>query len=375
MVRKEPHGHSSCRAAPGYPMFAKLESVEKRYEELTHLMAQADVIADRARFQKIAKERSDLTNLIDAYREYKRVRNDLVNNREILEIEPDAEMRALAQAEIPALEEEAAALEQQLKILLLPRDPNDDKNILLEIRAGTGGEEAALFAADLYRMYTRFAEEKRWKVEVLEQNPTGLGGLKEIIALISGERVFSELKYESGVHRVQRVPATEASGRIHTSAVTVVVLPEAEDIDIQIEEKDLRVDVFRASGPGGQGVNRTDSAVRLTHLPSGLVVACQDERSQHKNKARAMKILKSRLLDMKQQEQDDERTAARRSMVGSGDRSEKIRTYNYPQNRLTDHRIGLSVHNLLFILDGHLDEVIQPLRTHFQAEALRGRDE
>ena len=353
-------------------MFKKLESVERRYEELTGMMSNPEVISDQARFQKIAKERSDLTELIETYREYRRAQADISNNREIAQNESDAELRDMARQELPSLEEGSARLEQQLKVLLLPTDPNDEKNILLEIRAGTGGDEAALFAADLFRMYTRFAEEKRWKIEVLEQNATGLGGLKEVVALISGERVYSELKYESGTHRVQRVPATEASGRIHTSAVTVVVLPEAEDVDVHIEDKDLRVDVFRASGPGGQGVNRTDSAVRLTHIPSGLAVACQEERSQHKNKARAMKILMSRLLDLEQQKQNDERTAARRSMVGSGDRSEKIRTYNFPQNRLTDHRIGLSLHNLLHILDGHLNEVIEPLRTHYQAEALKG---
>ncbi|HPQ80833.1 MAG TPA: peptide chain release factor 1 [bacterium] len=353
-------------------MFKKLESVERRFDELTSMMSDPDVASDQSRFQKIAKERSNLVEIVDAYREHRRVQADISNNREIIENERDAELRELARQELPALEEKADALEQKLKVLLLPRDPNDEKNILLEIRAGTGGEEAALFAADLFRMYTRFAEEKRWRIEVLEQNGTGLGGLKEVVALISGQRVYSELKYESGIHRVQRVPATEASGRIHTSAVTVAVLPEAEDVDIQIDDKDLRVDVFRSSGPGGQGVNRTDSAVRLTHLPTGLAVACQEERSQHKNKARAMKILKSRLLDMEQQKQNEERTAARRSMVGTGDRSEKIRTYNFPQNRLTDHRIGLSLHNLTHILDGHLDEVIGPLRTHYQAEALRG---
>lgn len=353
-------------------MFTKLESVERRYEELTHLLSQADVIANQVRYQKLAKERASILEIVETYRAYRRAQVELTNNREIIDTEPDEEMRELARAEIPSLEAVLEKLEHELKILLIPTDPNDEKNILLEIRAGTGGEEAALFAADLFRMYSRYAEEKKWKVEVLDQNATGLGGIKEIIALISGERVYSNLKYESGVHRVQRVPTTEASGRIHTSAVTVAVLPEAEDIDIQVDEKDLRVDVFRASGPGGQGVNRTDSAVRLTHLPTGLVVQCQDERSQHKNKARALKILKSRLLDVKRQKQDAERTATRRSMVGSGDRSEKIRTYNFPQNRLTDHRIGLSIHNLLHVLDGHLDEVIVPLRTHYQAEILKG---
>lgn len=355
-------------------MFKELESVEKRYEELTVLMSQLDVIADNLRFQRIAKERADLDGLVQTFRRYRQVGVDLANSREIFATESDPELCEMARDEIPLLEVELSSLEQELKTLLLPKDPNDEKNILLEIRAGTGGEEAALFAADLFRMYSRFAEQKRWKVEVLEQSSTGLGGFKELIVLISGQCVYSDLKYEGGVHRVQRVPRTEASGRIHTSACTVAILPEAQDIDVQIDEKDLRVDVFRASGPGGQGVNRTDSAVRLTHIPSGLVVTCQDERSQHKNKARAMKILKSRLMDMSERRQQEERTATRRSMVGTGDRSEKIRTYNFPQNRLTDHRIGLSLHNLTHILDGHLDEVIEPLRTHYQAEVLKGRD-
>lgn len=353
-------------------MFKKLEQVEQKFDELTRQMSSQEVAGDPARYQKIAKERASLEEIVENYRCYKNAENELKDNRELLENETDEEIRNLAKIEIQTLTELCTKIEEQLKVLLLPKDPMDDKNILLEIRAGTGGEEAALFASDLFRMYSRFAEEKRWKVEILDQNLTGIGGIKEIIALIAGNKVYSELKYESGVHRVQRVPTTEASGRIHTSACTVAVLPEAEDIDIQIDEKDLRVDVFRASGPGGQGVNRTDSAVRLTHLPSGLVVACQDERSQHKNKARAMKILKSRLLDMEQQKQDDERTETRRSMVGSGDRSEKIRTYNFPQNRLTDHRIGLSLYNLSVILDGHLENVIMPLRMHFQAEALKG---
>jgi len=353
-------------------MFKKLEQVEKRYEELTNQLSDPAIISDQARFQKIAKERSGMEELVMTFRSYRQVESELAGNREIAQTEKDAELREMAQSEIPALEGKLSELEAKLKLLLLPKDPNDEKNVILEIRAGTGGEEAALFAADLFRMYQRFAEAKGWKLEILEQNATGIGGIKELIALISGDKVYSNLKYESGVHRVQRVPTTEASGRIHTSACTVAVLPEAEDVDIQIEEKDLRVDVFRASGPGGQGVNRTDSAVRLTHMPTGLVVACQDERSQHKNKARAMKILKSRLLDLEQQRQDAERTQTRRSMVGSGDRSEKIRTYNFPQNRLTDHRIGLSVHNLTSILEGNLDDVVEALRMHYQTEALKG---
>jgi len=352
-------------------MFKKLEQVEKRYEELTDQLSDPAVISDQARFQKIAKERSDLEELVEAFRRHRQVSSHLEGSREIAKTEADAELREMARAEIATLEGELAELEQRLKLLLLPKDPNDERNVLLEIRAGTGGEEAALFAADLFRMYQRYAETKGWKVEVMDQNATGMGGLKELIALISGEKVYSQLKYESGVHRVQRVPTTEASGRIHTSACTVAVLPEAEDVDVRIDEKDLRVDVYRSSGPGGQGVNRTDSAVRLTHIPTGLVVACQDERSQHKNKARAMKILKSRILDLETQKQQSERTAARREMVKTGDRSEKIRTYNFPQNRLTDHRIGLSVHNLSHILEGNLDEVVEALRMHYQTEALK----
>ena len=352
-------------------MFEKLKSVEKRYEELTQQLSDPDVISDQQRFQKMAKERASLTELVETYRQWRRAEKELKDNQELIQTEQDQELRKMAQEEIGRLEGQLEELQNRLKVLLLPTDPNDEKNILLEIRAGTGGEEAALFAADLFRMYSRFAEQKGWKVEVLGQNTTGLGGFKELIALISGDRVYSELKYESGVHRVQRVPTTEASGRIHTSACTVAVLPEAEDVDLQIDDKDLRIDVFRASGPGGQGVNRTDSAVRITHLPSNMVVVCQDERSQHKNKAKAMKILKSRLLDMEQMKQEKERAAKRRSMVKSGDRSEKIRTYNFPQNRMTDHRINLTLHNLETMLDGRLDDVIIPLRTHFQMEAMK----
>lgn len=356
-------------------MFKKLEEVANRYDELTDLLSDPAVITDQNRYKKIAKERSDLTDLVETYSRYKKTEAEIEDNRELIESSGDPELTVMAKEEIPVLEEELARIEQTLKALLLPKDPNDEKNILLEIRAGTGGEEAALFAADLFRMYQRFAERKRWKVEILEQNATGKGGFKEIIAIIAGNKVYSELKYEGGVHRVQRVPETEASGRIHTSACTVAVMPEAEDIDIQIDEKDLRIDIYRSSGPGGQGVNTTDSAVRITHLPTNMVVACQDERSQHKNKSRAMKILKSRLLEMERQKQEDERSASRKTMVGSGDRSEKIRTYNFPQNRMTDHRIGLSLHNLQSIIDGDLDDVIVPLRTHFQAEAMKGSND
>ncbi|MBT3182450.1 MAG: peptide chain release factor 1 [Deltaproteobacteria bacterium] len=356
-------------------MFKKLESVERKFDELTEKLSDPAIISNQNTFQKIAKERSDLSELIETYREYKQVACNLTDNKTLIKNEDDKDLIAMAEEEIPALEKTVEELEQKLKLLLLPKDPNDEKNILLEIRAGTGGEEAALFAADLFRMYQRYAEEKKWKVEVMSQNATGLGGIRELIAMISGDKVFSDLKYESGVHRVQRVPSTEASGRIHTSACTVAVLPEAEDVDIQLDEKDLRIDICRASGPGGQGVNTTDSAVRITHIPTGAVVACQDERSQHKNKARAMKILQTRVFDIESQKRNAERSATRRSMVGSGDRSEKIRTYNFPQNRLSDHRIGLSLHNLLHVLEGNLNEVIIPLRTHYQMEALKNRDE
>jgi peptide chain release factor 1 len=300
------------------------------------------------------------------------MQDEIENNRSLLD-DPDPEMKKLAKEEIEILRAGLLNLENQLKVLLLPKDPNDEKNILLEIRAGTGGEEAALFAADLFRMYTRYAELKRWKTEILSQNATGIGGFKEIVILVEGHMVYSRLKYESGVHRVQRVPETEAQGRIHTSAVTVAVLPEAEEIDIEIDPEDLRIDVFRASGHGGQHVNTTDSAVRITHIPSGLVVTCQDEKSQHKNKAKAMKVLRSRLLDMQEAEQQSKISEERRNMVGSGDRSERIRTYNFPQGRITDHRVGLTLYKLEQILQGELDPLIDPVITHFQAEALRGQ--
>lgn len=351
-------------------MFNKLKEVEKKYEDLISQLSDPAVISDGDKYKRVSKERADLTELVETYRQYSKIVSHIEGNKHIIKHESDNEMLKLAKEELEELEKEKETLEKQIKILLLPKDPNDEKNILLEIRAGTGGEEAALFASDLFRMYSRFAERRGWKTEVLEQNTTGLGGIKEIIAVISGDKVYSNLKYESGVHRVQRVPKTEASGRIHTSACTVAVLPEADEVDIQIDEKDLRVDVFRASGPGGQGVNRTDSAVRITHLPTNMVVQCQDERSQHKNKARAMKILRSRLLDMEQEKQDKERTDSRRKMVGTGDRSEKIRTYNFPQNRMTDHRINFSSHNLCAILDGELDQTIDALRTHYQSKAL-----
>ena len=335
-------------------------------------MTRPEVIRDRAVYQKYLKEHKVLTPIMDRFREYKWVQREIENNRSLLD-DADADMRQLAKEEIESLGEQLTRLEKDLKILLLPKDPNDDKNILLEIRAGTGGEEAALFATDLFRMYTRYAESKRWKTDILGQHMTGIGGFKEIVILVEGDLVYSRLKYESGVHRVQRVPETEAQGRIHTSAVTVAVLPEAEEVDVEINADDLRIDVYRSSGHGGQHVNTTDSAVRITHLPTGLVVTCQDEKSQHKNKAKAMKVLRSRLLDRQQAEQQSKISEERRSMVGSGDRSERIRTYNFPQGRATDHRIGLTLYKLDHILQGELDLMIDPLITYFQTEALKGQ--
>ncbi len=351
-------------------MFAKIKEIEERYDELEKNLAQPEVIQNQELYQKYLKEHKMLSPIVATFREYNSVQEEIEESRTLLN-DPDPEMRKLAKEEIDSLKAKSSELEHKLKLLLLPKDPNDEKNILLEIRAGTGGEEAALFAADLFRMYTRYAEEKGWKVEIMSQNATGIGGFKEIILSIQGGRVYSRLKYESGVHRVQRVPETEAQGRIHTSAVTVAVLPEAEEIDVQINPEDLRIDVYRASGHGGQHVNTTDSAVRITHLPTGLVVTCQDEKSQHKNKAKAMKVLRSRLYELQQREQQSKISEERRNLVGSGDRSERIRTYNFPQGRVTDHRIGLTLYKLNDILQGELDQVIDPLIAHFQTEALK----
>lgn len=353
-------------------MFTKLDEVEKKYHEMTNRMGDPALHSNPKEYQKVAKEEASLRSVVETYRQYKKLKKEIEDNKHILSEETDESIRELAKEEIPHLETQIEELTQQLKVHLLPTDPNDEKNIYLEIRAGTGGEEAALFASDLFRMYSRYAEQQDWKVESISSNPTGIGGFKEIICLISGDRVYSRLKYESGVHRVQRVPRTETSGRIHTSAVTVAVMPEVDDVDVQIEDKDLRIDVFRAGGHGGQSVNTTDSAVRITHVPSGLVVICQDEKSQHKNKAKAMKVLRARLYDKMLTEQQDAEAKARKEQVGSGDRSEKIRTYNFPQSRTTDHRIGLTLHQLEAILDGNLDSIIDPLQAHFQAEALRG---
>ncbi len=349
-------------------MFEKLEEVEARYRELDALLCTPEVIGNREKFQSLSKEHADLTELVETYRQYRQALTRTEENKELLS---DPELRDLARQELEADRLVIERLTEQLKVLLLPRDKNDDKNVLLEIRGGTGGEEASLFAAELYRLYTRFAERNGWKVEVLSSSPSSSGGVKELVALIAGDRVYSRLKYESGVHRVQRVPVTEAQGRIHTSTATVAVLPEAEEVDVQINEKDLKVEVMRAGGPGGQSVNTTDSAVRITHLPTSMVVYCQDEKSQHKNKAKALKILRSRLLEAEQARQEAERSQERRSMVGSAERSEKIRTYNFPQDRLTDHRIGLTRHNLQAVLDGDIQDMIDALRTYFQAEALK----
>ncbi len=349
----------------------RLEKLENQFGDLEQKLTAPEVIRDQELYQKYRKEHAELAPLIQAFRRYRQVQKELAESQALLTEEADEELKALAREEIETLKEKAAALEEELRLLLLPKDPNDEKNVLLEIRAGTGGEEAALFAADLFRMYTRLAERHRWKVEVLSHSLTGIGGVKEIIASIAGDRVYSRLKYESGVHRVQRVPATESQGRIHTSAVTVAILPEAEEVDVQINPEELRIDVFRSSGPGGQSVNTTDSAVRVTHLPTGLVVSCQDEKSQHKNKAKALKVLRARLLDLKQREQHQQIAQERKTQVGTGDRSERIRTYNFPQGRITDHRLGITFYRLETMLDGDLDELLQALTTHHRTLALQ----
>jgi peptide chain release factor 1 len=326
---------------------------------------------DSSRYQKTAKAHSEITPVVERYREYKDLRRGIAESRAVLADEKDPEMRAYAQEELDKLEARVVAVEEELKILLLPKDPNDEKDVILEIRAGTGGDEATLFAAEMFRMYTRYAETQGWKVELLSTSESSAGGLKEVIALIEGQRVFSRLKYESGVHRVQRVPATEQQGRIHTSAVTVAVLPEAEDVDIKIEAKDLRIDTFCSSGPGGQSVNTTYSAVRITHIQTNTVVSCQDEKSQIKNREKGMRVLRSRLYEMEMQKQQDALAKERKAMVGSGDRSEKIRTYNFPQNRVTDHRIGMTIHQLQEVMDGKLQPLIDALTTHYQAEKMK----
>ncbi|MFR5262447.1 MAG: peptide chain release factor 1 [Christensenellales bacterium] len=352
-------------------MFDKLDFILEKYEELSKKVSDPDVIADQPVWQKHIKEMGEMEPIVKKYREYKSAKEGIDDAKEILDLEDDAELKEMAKLELSELEEGIAEIEDELKVLLLPKDPNDEKNVILEVRAGTGGDEAALFGQDLLRMYLRYAERNRWKAEVLEINDTGIGGIKEAVVLIKGKGAYSRLKYESGTHRVQRVPETESSGRIHTSAATVAVLPEVDDVDVEVNPNDVRVDVYRASGNGGQCVNTTDSAVRLTHEPTGLVVTCQDEKSQIKNKEKAFKVLRARLYDLMMQKQNEEISAERKSQVGSGDRSERIRTYNFPQGRVTDHRIGLTLYKLENILDGEIDEIIDAMTTHEQAEKMK----
>jgi peptide chain release factor 1 len=352
-------------------MFERLKALKVRFDELTELLSSPDIATDQNRYRELSKERSDLQQIVETYHRYLRVGNDLTANKEMLETEKDSEIREMAAEEIDSLSKEQQILEEELKILLLPKNPDDSKDVILEIRAGTGGEEAALFAADLFRMYTRFAERKGWRVSLLSENSTGKGGFKEVIASISGTDVYATLKYESGVHRVQRVPETETSGRIHTSAASVVVMPEAEEVEVSIDPKEIRIDVFRAGGAGGQNVNKVETAIRITHIPTGIVVSCQDERSQYQNRIKAMMLLRTKLYDMKQAEQEAHSSATRKAMVKRGDRSDKIRTYNFSQNRITDHRIGYTLHNLTGFLEGDVEDLIEQLKLTERSERLK----
>ena len=353
-------------------MIEKLEQIESRYEELTHELSSPELLANPSAYGKAAKQHRALGEIVQKYQQWKSLKNDLTGARELFDTSDDEEMREMARLEMETLQARVEEADRELKILLIPSDPNDEKNVILEIRAGTGGDEATLFAAEMLRMYGRYAEKQRWRFEVMEASESGIGGIKEAIALIEGDKVYSKLKHESGVHRVQRVPQTEASGRIHTSAITVAVLPEAEEVDVKIDPKDLRIDTFCSSGPGGQSVNTTYSAVRLTHIPSGVVVSMQDEKSQIKNREKAMRVLRARLQELEEQKQHEALASERRSMVGSGDRSEKIRTYNFKENRVSDHRIGLTIHQLDLVMEGNLDPFIDALVAHFQAEKLKG---
>lgn len=356
-------------------MFEKLEQIERNYEELTAQISSPEIMSDMKNYAKLMKQHRSLGEIVEKYREVRKLTDDLAGARELFDASDDDEMAEMARMEIAEIEEKLPNAEEQLKVLLLPKDPNDEKNVILEIRAGTGGDEATLFAAEALRMYMRYAERQGWKFEILEQSETGVGGIKEASVVIEGDKVYSKMRYESGVHRVQRVPATETAGRVHTSTITVAVLPEAEEVDVQINQNDLRIDTFCSSGPGGQSVNTTYSAVRLTHLPTGVVVSMQDEKSQIKNREKAMRVLRARLQELEEQKQHEAQSAERKSQVGSGDRSEKIRTYNFKENRVSDHRIGMTIYQLELFMEGMIDEVINALVTHFQAEKLKAETE